>query len=75
MAQISFPNQDKVTIHKERYDANFLQVGIDEWIAATTKNTLRDQGVLFCFSSNKKCVIISSDSNTQNGKEEEKCGM
>lgn len=34
MAQITFPNQDKVTIHKERYDANFLQVGIDEWMTA-----------------------------------------
>ena len=34
MAQISFPNQDKVTIHKEHYDANFLQVGIDEWMTA-----------------------------------------
>lgn len=34
MVQITFPNQDKVTIHKERYDANFLQVGIDEWMTA-----------------------------------------
>ena len=39
MAQITFPNQDKVTIHKERYDANFLQVGIDEW--TTAFNTLK----------------------------------
>ena len=34
MSKISFPNQDKVIIHKERYDANFLQVGIDEWMTA-----------------------------------------
>ena len=36
MAQITFPNQDKVTIHKERYDGNFLQVSIDEWTTAFT---------------------------------------
>ena len=34
MAQITFPNQDQVTIHKERYDSNFLQVSIDEWTTA-----------------------------------------
>ena len=34
MAKTSYPNQDMVTIHKERYDANFLQVGIDEWTTA-----------------------------------------
>lgn len=34
MAQITFPNQDQVTIHKERYDGNFLQVSIDEWTTA-----------------------------------------
>ena len=39
MSKISFPNQDKVTIHKERYDGNFLQVGIDEWMTAF--NTLK----------------------------------
>ena len=36
MAQITFPNQDQVTIHKERYDGNFLQVSIDEWTTAFT---------------------------------------
>ena len=39
MAKTSYPNQDMVTIHKERYDANFLQVGIDEW--TTAFNTLK----------------------------------
>lgn len=34
MEQISFPNQDKVRIHKEHYDGNFLQVSIDEWTTA-----------------------------------------
>jgi len=39
MAKTSYPNQDMVTIHKEHYDANFLQVGIDEW--TTAFNTLK----------------------------------
>ena len=39
MAKTSYPNQDMVTIHEERYDANFLQVGIDEW--TTAFNTLK----------------------------------
>ncbi len=39
MSKITFPNQDRVTIHKDRYDANFLQVGIDEWMKAF--NTLK----------------------------------
>ena len=34
MSKITFPNQDQVTIHKERYDGNFLQVSIDEWTTA-----------------------------------------
>ena len=36
MSKITFPNQDQVTIHKERYDGNFLQVSIDEWTTAFT---------------------------------------
>lgn len=36
MAKTSYPNQDMVTIHKERYDGNFLQVSIDEWTTAFT---------------------------------------
>ena len=39
MAKTSYPNQDMVTIHKERYDGNFLQVSIDEW--TTAFNTLK----------------------------------
>lgn len=34
MNRITFANQDQVTIHKERYDGNFLQVSIDEWTTA-----------------------------------------
>lgn len=34
MSRITFPNQDQVTIHKERYDGNFLQVSIEEWTTA-----------------------------------------
>ena len=34
MSKISFPNQDMITIHKERYTENFLQVGKEEWMTA-----------------------------------------
>jgi len=34
MSKITFPNQDQVIIHKERYSGNFLQVSIDEWTTA-----------------------------------------
>ena len=34
MAKISYPNQDMITIHKERYTENFLQVGKEEWMKA-----------------------------------------
>ena len=34
MAKISYPNQDMVTIHKEYYTENFLQVGKEEWMTA-----------------------------------------
>lgn len=34
MAKISYPNQDMITIHKERYTENFLQVGKEEWMTA-----------------------------------------
>ena len=34
MAKTSYPNQDMVTIHKECYDGNFLQVSIDGWTTA-----------------------------------------
>ena len=30
----SYPNQRKVTIHKPKYDGNFLQVSKAEWMAA-----------------------------------------
>lgn len=34
MSKVSFPNQDMITIHKERYTENFLQVGKEEWMKA-----------------------------------------
>ena len=34
MAKMTFANQDQVTIHKERYSGNFLQVSINEWTTA-----------------------------------------
>ena len=31
---VSYPNQSVVTIHKDKYHQDFLQVGKDEWMAA-----------------------------------------
>ena len=28
---VSYPNQSIITIHKPKYDSNFLQISIDEW--------------------------------------------
>ena len=53
MAQITYPNQDRITIHKERYDANFLQVGIDEWTTAFTNLKPGTFGLYLYLCSNK----------------------
>lgn len=36
---ISFPNQNRVLIHKNRYRGDFLQIGIDEWQEASKELT------------------------------------
>lgn len=47
-----FANQREVTIHKDKYYQNFLQVGIDEWREAFTKLNRGAFGLYLYLSGN-----------------------
>ena len=63
----SFPNQRTVTIHKPRYEGNFVQVDIDEWQEAFDRLTRISFGLyLYCCGNQDGYKLGLSSAAVQN---------
>ena len=63
----SFPNQRTVTIHKPRYEGNFVQVDIDEWQEAFSTLTKSSFGLyLYCCGNQDGYRLELSSAAVQN---------
>ena len=63
----SFPNQRTVTIHKPKYDGNFVQVDIDDWQEAFDCLTKSGFGLyLYCCGNQDGYKLELSSAAVQN---------
>ena len=63
----SFPNQRTVTIHKPRYEGNFVQVDIDDWQEAFALLTKSSFGLyLYCCGNQDGYKLGLSSAAVQN---------
>lgn len=53
MEQTTYPNQKLITIHKKKYERNFLQIGKEEWMDAFANLSPSAFGVYLYLCGNK----------------------